>query len=190
MIVLSSCSLYPKGRIDNVEGKAEVRVDSETENVTGLLNDSIAVDAKVSVPSGVTWNAYTVKEREFTEEDAKRISDGSVLFITQEQQNRHFELYVSGETDNLIRPDYKELYPLDELESYSKAEALQKVNSLCQVMNIKISEIGQTIIALDKINAEKFRQESSKVIIKGIVDVDNKDGICRCSIWENICRRS
>ena len=65
MIILSSCSFYPEGRIDNVEGKAEVQVDSETKNATGTLNDSMEVDAKVSVPSDVIWNAYTVKGRDF-----------------------------------------------------------------------------------------------------------------------------
>lgn len=210
MVMLSSCSLYPEGRIDNVEGKAEVQVDSKTENATGVLNESMAVDAKVSVPSDVIWNAYTVKEREFTEEEAKKIadyvsngsniinyevrqdhngamvyiiefdnnsyvgvrSDGSMSFVTQEQQDRKFESYALGVT-NIIRPDYKELYPLEELESYNKKEALREVDALCQLMDIKISEMGQTIVALDKINAEKFRQESSDIMIKGKVELDS-----------------
>lgn len=210
MTILSSCSFYPEGRIDNVEGKAEVQVDSETKNATGTLNDSMTVDAKVSVPSDITWNAYTVKGKDFTEEEAKKIadylsngsnimnyevrqdhngamvyviefdndshvgvrSDGSVSFITQEQQDRKFESYISGGTASLVRPDYKELYPLDELESYSKAEALQEVDTLCQLMNIKISETGQIIVALDKINAERFRQESTNIRIKGKVKYD------------------
>lgn len=41
-------------------------------------------------------------------------------FTTQEKQDRRFELYTLGGTNGLVRPDYKELYPLDELESYSK----------------------------------------------------------------------
>ncbi len=210
MTILSSCSLYPKGRINNVEGKAEVQIDSEAQNATGVLNESMAVDAIVSVPSGVTWNAYTVKGREFTEEEAKRIaeyfsngnnvidyetrqdhngamvyvikfdnnshvgirSDGSMTFTTQEQQDRRFELYTLGGTNGLVRPDYKELYPLDELESYSKEEALKEVEELCQLMNIKVSETDQTIVALDKINAEKVRQESSDIMIKGKIEVD------------------
>lgn len=210
MTILSSCSLYPKGRINNVEGKAEVQIDSEAQNATGVLNESMAVDAIVSVPSGVTWNAYTVKGREFTEEEANRIanylsngsnitdyearqdhngamvyvikfdnnshvgirSDGSMTFTTQEQQDRRFELYTLGGTNGLVRPDYKELYPLDELESYSKEEALKEVEELCQLMNIKVSETDQTIVALDKINAEKVRQESSDIMIKGKIEVD------------------
>lgn len=210
MTILSSCSLYPEGRIDNIEGKAEVQVDSETKNATGVLNESMAVDAKISVPNGVTWNAYTVKGREFTEEEVKKIadyllngsdiidyevrqdhngamvygidfdnnshigirSDGSMSFTTQEKQDRKFELYILGGTSGLVRPDYRELYPLDELESYSKEDALKEVETLCQLMNIKISETSQTIVALDKVNAEKVRQESSNVMIKGKVEVD------------------
>ena len=210
MTILSSCSLYPEGRIDNIEGKAEVKVDSETKNAMGVLNESMIVDAKISVPSDVTWNAYTVKGREFTEEEANRIanylsndsdiidyevrqdhngamvygidfdnnshvgirSDGSMSFTTQEKQDRRFELYTLGGTNGLVRPDYKELYPLDELESYSKEEALKEVEELCQLMNIKVSETDQTIVALDKINAEKVRQESSDIMIKGKIEVD------------------
>ncbi len=210
MTILSSCSLYPEGRIDNIEGKAEVKVDSETKNAMGVLNESMIVDAKISVPSDVTWNAYTVKGREFTEEEANRIanylsndsdiidyevrqdhngamvygidfdnnshlgirSDGSMSFTTQEKQDRRFELYTLGATNGLVRPDYKELYPLDELESYSKEEALKEVEELCQLMNIKVSETDQTIVALDKINAEKVRQESSDIMIKGKIEVD------------------
>ncbi len=210
MTILSSCSFYPEGRIDNIEGKVEVQVDSETKNAMGVLNESMIVDAKISVPSDVTWNAYTVKGREFTEEEANRIanylsngsdiidykvrqdhngamvygiyfdnnshvsirSDGSMLFVTQEKQDRRFELYTLGGTNGLIRPDYKELYPLDELESYSKEEALKEVEALCQLMNIKTSETGQTIVVLDKINAEKVRQESSNVMMKGKVEID------------------
>ncbi len=43
MTILSSCSFYPEGRIDNIEGKVEVQVDSETKNAMGVLNESMIV---------------------------------------------------------------------------------------------------------------------------------------------------